>query len=168
MGGFAENTSVSVEKTRLELERVLRNYGAMKQGVFYDDIAGLAIVSFEIAIRAAHDPISAPAPKRAVCLRIPLPRLGDRRFLFDERKRTHRPPEKQRTLWEQACRSRWRCILLLVKAKLETVSSGASTLEREFLADLKLADGRTVHEVLERSFRGESAGPLLLPAGEPS
>jgi hypothetical protein len=35
-----------------------------------------------------------------------------------------------------------------VKAKLEAVSSGISTFEREFLADLVLPNGRVVHEEL--------------------
>jgi hypothetical protein len=50
---------------------------------------------------------------------------------------------------EQECMSRWRAILLIVKAKLEAISSGISTIEREFLADVVVAaDGRTVHEVM--------------------
>jgi hypothetical protein len=50
--------------------------------------------------------------------------------------------------WEQGCRARWRQLYLLVKAKIEAVSIGLSTVEREFLADVYLPDGRTVGEAL--------------------
>ncbi len=40
----------------------------------------------------------------------------------------------------------WRLMGLLIKAKLEAVKEGASSIEREFLADMLLYDGRTVAE----------------------
>lgn len=49
--------------------------------------------------------------------------------------------------WEQACRSRWRALLLSVKAKLESVEIGISEFEEEFLAHIvDPATGRTVGE----------------------
>lgn len=58
---------------------------------------------------------------------------------------------------EQDERRAWRLLLLLVKAKLEAVREGATTVEREFLADTVLYDGRTVAEwaepAIERSYR---------------
>lgn len=46
-------------------------------------------------------------------------------------------------------RRAWRLLLLLLKAKLEAVREGATTIEREFLADMLLADGSTVSEWAE-------------------
>lgn len=43
-------------------------------------------------------------------------------------------------------RRAWRLLLLLVKSKLEAVREGATTIEREFLADMLLGDGSTVHQ----------------------
>jgi hypothetical protein len=40
----------------------------------------------------------------------------------------------------------WRLLLLLLKAKLEAVTEGATTIEREFLADMLLPNGQTVYE----------------------
>lgn len=40
----------------------------------------------------------------------------------------------------------WRLLLLLLRAKLEAVREGATTLEREFLADMLLPDGSTVYQ----------------------
>lgn len=41
-------------------------------------------------------------------------------------------------------RRAWRLLLLLAKAKLEAVADGATTVEREFMADLILPDGQTM------------------------
>lgn len=46
-------------------------------------------------------------------------------------------------------RRAWRLLLLLVKSKLEAVREGASTIEREFLADMVMPDRSTVHEWLQ-------------------
>lgn len=43
-------------------------------------------------------------------------------------------------------RRAWRLLLLLLKAKLEAIREGATTMEREFLADMLLPDGSTVYE----------------------
>lgn len=41
-------------------------------------------------------------------------------------------------------RRAWRLLLLLVKAKLEAVREGATTIEREFFADLVMPNGATL------------------------
>lgn len=46
-------------------------------------------------------------------------------------------------------RRAWRLMGLLIKSKLEAVREGATTVEREFLADMLLYDGRTVSEWAE-------------------
>ena len=47
----------------------------------------------------------------------------------------------QQAAWEQVCRQRWRALLLIIRAKLEAVASGITTLENEFLANIVLPDG---------------------------
>lgn len=47
---------------------------------------------------------------------------------------------------EQENRRRWRCLALVIKAKLEAVESGITTLEQEFLAHIVLPNGKTVSE----------------------
>lgn len=68
---------------------------------------------------------------------------------------------------DQVARERWRALVLLVKAKLELVALGISTVEREFLADIALPDGRTVHEamreLLQRAYETGDMPPLLGP-----
>lgn len=149
MSTYAENTTVSVEKTKLDLDRLLAAHGAKSRAMGTDDDAGAAWVLFELS-------------GLKVKLAIPLPKISERAF-------THKPPrsrwsssqrcsdEKTRKRWEQACRSRWRCILLLVKAKLEAIKLGNTTVEREFLPDLMTASGSTLLEALRQ------CGDMLLP-----
>jgi hypothetical protein len=69
---------------------------------------------------------------------------------------------------QQEERRAWRLVLLLVKAKLEAVKEGATTFEREFLADMMMPDGSTVAEWTARPLalayeQGRMPDQLLLP-----
>jgi hypothetical protein len=64
-------------------------------------------------------------------------------------------------------RRAWRLLGLLIKSKLEAVREGATTVEREFLADRLLYDGKTVHEWAAPQLqiaheRGQMPASLLL------
>jgi len=50
--------------------------------------------------------------------------------------------------FEQAERQRWRALLLVVKAKLESVEAGIETFEEAFLAHVVMPDGTVVKEWL--------------------
>jgi hypothetical protein len=43
-------------------------------------------------------------------------------------------------------RQKWRALLLVIKAKLESVDSGIETLEEAFYANIVLPDGQTIYE----------------------
>lgn len=152
---FASNTSVSVEKSRAELDRVLAKAGASQRMMGSDDAEGVAYVVFTL-------------DKRQVRLRVPMPRADEKRFQRDGRGRPL-DASKRAAAYEQGCRTRWRQLLLLVKAKLEAITLGLSTVEREFLADLYLADGRTVHQAIEDGladmYMTGAMPPLLGPTG---
>jgi hypothetical protein len=54
-----------------------------------------------------------------------------------------------RVTWQdspQSQRQRARALLLVIKAKLESVASEVETFEQAFLANIVMADGKTVHE----------------------
>ena len=77
------------------------------------------------------------------------------------------PTYAAREAWEQEVRRRWRVFVIAIKAKLELIAAGVSTVDREFLADLLLPDGTTVSSrlipELDRALeRGKL--PALLPA----
>lgn len=67
---------------------------------------------------------------------------------------------------QQDARRAWRLLGLLMKSKLEAVREGATTVEREFLSDMLMADGRTVSEVIGpqmlEHYRGGGPVHLLL------
>lgn len=67
---------------------------------------------------------------------------------------------------DQERRQRWRALLLVVKAKLEAIDSGISTLEQEFLAWVVCPDGQTLGQHLLPQLESISGGamPKLLEA----
>ncbi len=148
---YAAGTEVPVEKSRAEIERLLSRHGAAQLGIVSDAEQGLAVVLFTIA-------------GRQVRLRVPLPRLQEVRAACRQGEFRGDPVSR----WEQLSRERWRAVLLLVRAKLELVELGISTIEREFLADIALPNGQTVGEhlrpQLEEAYRSGRMPPLL-PGG---
>ena len=62
-------------------------------------------------------------------------------------------------------RTRWRCLLLAIKAKLECAASGITTFEQEFMAHIVMPDGLTVAEHLtpkiESAYKTGQMPPLL-------
>lgn len=145
MTRYAQNTSVPVERSRNEIENTLARYGASQ--FMYGWNAEGALIAFVVGD---------DAEKRQVRFQLPLPSRDERRFTHHSRgQRTATEAERQ---WEQACRQRWRALLLVVKAKLEAVESGIATFEDEFLAYIMLPDGGTVGELL---------GPQIAAAYDP-
>lgn len=62
-------------------------------------------------------------------------------------------------------RQMWRCILLSIKAKLESVESGIETIEQAFMAHVVLPGGKTVSQELgtaiESAYKTGKMPPLL-------
>jgi hypothetical protein len=153
-GKYASTTTVPVEKSRGDLERVLARWGASSFG--YGWTAGRAQIAF------VHE-------GRRVRFDLPLPDETDPTFTTYRRGQwgdvQQRSPEAAYRLWEQACRQRWRALLLVVKAKLEAVEVGISTFEDEFLAHVVLPDGSTVGEAIRpqiaEAYRTGVMPPLL-------
>lgn len=147
---YAKDTTVSVEASRAEIERILRRYKA--EGFYYASEADRAMIAFRMA-------------GRMVRFTIKLPDRNDRAFTIHSR--GARAPDAAEKLWEQACRQKWRALALVIKAKLEAVEAGITTVEDEFLAATLLADGRTYGEhakaELDRIYaEGGMPRPLLL------
>lgn len=150
---FAEGTDVPIERSRLELERVLKNAGASKQGMFRD--GDHAAVVFELRSRMVK--LSIDLPSREVleaAYEADGRGKGDDRDYWVELKLN----EEEKRLW--------RVLVLVVKAKLEAVSIGLSTVEREFLADVVVKGGKTVGEILATElaqiYGGKNPPKLLL------
>lgn len=64
----------------------------------------------------------------------------------------------------QDCRSRWRGLLLCIKAKFESINRGVETFEEAFLAHVMTEDGRTVADHAVPRLKQIVSGELpLLP-----
>ncbi len=130
---YASTTTVSVEKSRAEIERILERYGADQFGYGRDDSRGLASIQFR-------------ANGRHVRFLLVLPSRQAKEFV--QSSRGPRSADAAHKAWEQACRQRWRALVLCVKAKLEAVEAQISTFEDEFMAHIVLPSGDTVGEVM--------------------
>jgi hypothetical protein len=152
---YAENTQVSSDRSRAEIERTLRRYGATAFAYGWDSEA--ATLMFEIT-------------NRRVLFRLPMPNPLDKKLVLT-------PTGKARTVkaveaaYEQAVRQRWRALALVIKAKLEAVAAGITTVEQEFLAHIVLPDGRTVGQhalpAIGAMYETGEMRPML-PGGEQS
>ncbi|QXT34303.1 hypothetical protein KV697_10700 [Sphingomonas sanguinis] len=67
----------------------------------------------------------------------------------------------------QARRQRGRALLLVIKAKLESIESGIETTEQAFLANVVMPSDRTVHEhiapAIAAHYAGKKTATPLLP-----
>lgn len=156
---YASTTTVSVEKSRAEIDTLLGKHGASHRGIQVNEDLALAQIAFVIHGRKYR--LDVPLPK----LVKPKEFKGEPRgwWQWDDTKRAN----YLRSEYDQQCRSRWRAILLMLKAKLELVEIGVSSVEREFLADMVLADGQTMHlavaEAIKRGLDSGTAPILALP-----
>ncbi|MEA3215890.1 MAG: hypothetical protein QOJ19_2046 [Acidimicrobiia bacterium] len=91
MPKYAADTSVPVENSRAELERILTRYGATSFAFGWD--ATKAVVEFT-------------GSESRVRFVLPLPDRDDEEFTMHSRGR--RTPEAAHKVWEQAYRQRWR------------------------------------------------------------
>lgn len=128
---YAEKTSVSVARTKAEIEELVQQHRANQFVSGYKD--NLAVIGFTM-------------DGRQIRFLLPLPDKQAREYWYTPGRGQRRTDEAAHTAWEQACRSRWRALYLIVKAKLEAVDAGISTVEREFLYDIVLPDGQTAGE----------------------
>lgn len=144
---YAIRTNVPIEQSQAEITEVLRRAGASQLCTGWSPVA--AFLAFSVG-------------GRSVKLLVPMPPPTAFELTDGGRKRG---PRQRQQAQEQVQRQRWRALMLIVKAKLEAVEIGATTLDREFLADLVLPDGATVAQrlapELEQALRGGDMPPLL-------
>lgn len=139
---YAESTSVPVERSRAEVERLLTKYGATDFG--YINRPDSAHLMFR-------------ASDRNVMFKLTYPKAGERR--------PRNSRSSSEVLREKEIRRRWRALGLVIKAKLESVASGIEVFEDAFLAQIVLPGGRTVGEEIRgnimEAYKHNSSVPLL-------
>lgn len=125
MSRYAKGTYVSVAQSQSEIQRTLMNYGATE--FMFGQGTGTHFIAFQFR-------------QRAIKIRLDGPSTSYRR------KGAYSDTEKSAGQLEQETKQRFRCLLLIIKAKLEAVESGIVTVEQEFMPYLVMPDGRTVAE----------------------
>jgi hypothetical protein len=122
--GYAAKTTVSVDKSRAEIERVMTRFGATS---FVCGWHGpCAVLMFE-------------AKGRRLRFDLPIPDVNDKQF-------GSRSLTQRQKLQEQEARRRWRSLLLVIKAKLESIASGIETFDEAFLSHIVVPGGETIAE----------------------
>lgn len=132
MGKYAANTSVSAEKSVMEIEQIVTRWGAEEFGFARNQQQ--AMVFFRV-----ND--------RQVRFTLPLPDRNSEDFTLTETGR-QRSVSAATDAYEQAIKQRWRSLALVIKAKLVAVDDGVVTFEQEFGAYVVLPSGRTAGEYL--------------------
>ena len=147
---YAKDTSVSVEKSQADIQQLLKRYGASGFMFGWDEDQGGAVIYFR-----AHD--------RHVRFWLPLP---ERREVATTPTGRQRSKDQVDKAVEQAERSRWRALHLVIKAKLEAVETGIVSFEDEFLSHIVMPDRKTVGEHLRPQIADAydtGTMPALLP-----
>lgn len=154
---YAENTYLSVGRSKADIEDLLNRNKATR---FYTgQEQGRAVVGFEMQ-------------DRRVQFELQLPELANFAFKIDGRngEKRERTPESAFRDWEQACRARWRALLLAIKSKLVSVEAGIESFEEAFLAQIVLPGqgriGDMVIPQLADVYAGKKLPPLLPGRGK--
>lgn len=144
---YAEGTTVSVESSRGEITGILAKHGCNRMAWATEPEGD--VLQFELGGQQYRYRITRPS--------------------LEEVKK-HYLTKHSAWGWNQAdqpkavdaeWRRRWRATVLLLKAKLEFVAGGDTSLETEFMAALVTRNGLTMGELL-----ATEAGRRLLPSGQ--
>lgn len=139
MKPYADKTEVTVEKSKVQIERLLTEFKA--SSVMMASNSDKSMIVFAMANR--HVKFVLPLPQKAEFAR-------------------HRNPM---AALEQATRTRWRALYLALRAKLEMAATGITTFEDEFMSHIVLPDGATVGESIREPiaamYRSGKITPLL-------
>jgi 6-phosphogluconate dehydrogenase len=128
---FAKGTIVPAERSRAEIEKLVKKYGAK---------------GFQSGWHGARAKVEFIAQDRVIRLTVVMPENA------------------------QAQREKWRCLLLLVKAKLAAIDAKIVTFEQAFVGDIVMPGGKTVYESAAESIAlaYKNNDPTKLLLGGPS
>jgi hypothetical protein len=142
---YAENTSVPVDRSRAEIDKMLRSRSA--QRIYNAEEPGRAIIGFE---------------------------MSDRRIQFDlnlPNRDDYSSGSAGMRRWEQDCRARWRALVLTIKAKFVSMETEVETMEEAFLAQIVVPGQGTMAKwaipAIAKAYAGGEMPPLLPARGQP-
>lgn len=139
---FAVDTGVPVDRTKGQIEAMLRARGAT------EFINGWSETEDRIKFRIGN-----------VAIQFTLPRVDatDPQIASEPRSGRPRSAEMISRLVAKRDRSRWRSLYLVIKAKLEAVDAGIAIFEKEFLAFVVMRDGTTVGDLIVPQIQAATA-----------
>ena len=146
---YAERTEVPIEKSIAEAVSLVKRAGAAR--IMQYEEPGHFVLQFELGGRLIRFSVGLPAIEE-------MPGKDGRGMPIALTARM----KKQ----NQAHRQRARALLLVIKAKIESVESKVETFEEAFLAHVVMADDRTVYERIAAPIAREyetGAPQLMLP-----
>ncbi len=130
---YAEQTTVSSERSRAEIETILGRYGASSFAYMWQGTTALILFEYN---------------GKRIKFMLRLPSRDDKAIKCTPERGTVRSREAQEKAYKQAVRQKWRALTLVIKAKLEAVESGISVFEEEFMANIVLPNGQTTGEYM--------------------
>lgn len=149
---YAQSTHVPVERSRAEIEKILKRHGASQFLSGWND---------------RHATVSFVANNKIVRFKLPFPD-PEAKSITHRKTRSGFSPRKEQAkkqIFEQEIRRRWRALSLVIKAKLEAIESEVSTFETEFMPHFVMPDDKTIAEHvlprLEAIYRDGKARTLL-------
>ena len=119
MARYAKNTKVSINKTKIDIQRLLENWGI--QEFFFGTSPRGGGIGFKYEGRVYKRNVTMP----------------EKTWDISNNK------------YEQLNRQRWRILYMSLKMKLEEVDDGGVSFEDQFLAQMCLPDGSTVGDFMK-------------------
>lgn len=155
---FAEGTTVSVEKTVSAIVSLVRKHNGSQIAQLDDD--DRFVLAFTASGRQVRFTVNFPAADSPEFARMKVNATSYRQATATER--TAR--------WEARRRQRMRALLLVIRAKFESVTSEVETFEEAFLANVVTHGGLTVYEKISEQIALEyqTGRPSALLLGAPS
>jgi hypothetical protein len=148
---YAEATTVAVERSVAEIATLVRRNAGSQIAQLDDD--DRYVIAFTMA-------------DRQVRFTVMFDPLAHKRFATDGRG-SARDAAGRRKQWEQHRRQRMRAMLLVIRAKFESVDSGVETFEQAFLANVVMSTGETVYDRIAAPIAAEyqTGAPQLMLTG---
>ena len=146
---YAQDTSVPINKTRLDIEFLLKKAGATEY--IQGNSGNVQAIAWTLN-----------GKKYRMSMRIPDVNSSEVRMTASNRRRND---SQAKLYYAQLERTMWRQLYIIIKAKLVAVESGIRTMEQEFREDMLLPNGQTVVEYvgpqIEQAYLTGNMPPLI-------
>lgn len=144
MSPYAADTTVPVERSKSQIEAMLKKHGAQEYATGWSETEDR--IQFRI---------------HSSMVRFILPRVKRADYEHSYKGQV-RSAEAVARAMAQADRQRWRALYVVILAKLEAVEAGIAIFEEEFLAFIVTKNGRTVGDMLVPQLQA-AGGTLQIP-----